>query len=75
MTPLDKKRILRQNAILWISAMAIAPIFDLSFKAFASGPVKFPWVICVPLLMVGLLIASNNLLAKALGGTAEEGKA
>jgi hypothetical protein len=72
MTASDKKKLLRENAYLWIAAMVIAPIFDLGFRAFASGPVKFPWVILTPLLIVGLFIASNKLLSKAIGETTDD---
>ncbi len=59
------KALIKQNTILWLAAMILAPLFHLGFAAFASGPVKFPWPIIMPMLMVGLLIGSNNLIAKA----------
>ena len=66
MTEPEKKKLLRKNTILWIAAMAIAPVFDVGFRVFATGPVKFPWGILTPLLMVGLYASSNSLLKGAL---------
>lgn len=65
----EQQTLLKKNTILWIAAMAIAPIFDLGLKALATGPVKFPWVILTPLFMVGLYAASNGLLKEALGAS------
>ena len=65
MTDSDKKKLLKSNTWLWVAAMAMAPLFHLLLNAFASGPVKFPWPILMPLLMVGLLLASNKLIEEA----------
>ena len=70
MTESDRKKLIRSNTILWLAAMVVPAMFDLSFKAFASGPVKFPWPMIVPFLFMGLLLASNKLLTTALDESA-----
>ncbi len=63
----DKKHLLKWNTILWLAAMAL-PV-GLSF-AFASA--KFPWQVIVPLLLFGPMLASNNMLTKAIGDTTDD---
>jgi hypothetical protein len=67
----EKKRLMRDNTLLWLGAMVIPAIFDFSFKWFASGPVRFPWPILIPLLLVGPTLASNRMLASAIGKTSD----
>ncbi len=63
----EKKNLLKWNTILWLVAMALPAV--LSF-AFAST--KFPWQIIVPLLLFGCLLASNKMLAQAIGQTTDD---
>ena len=72
MTPSEKKKLLTGNSILWVTAMLIPAAFDLAFKAFASETAKFPWPMIIPLLFVGLLLASNKMLSTAIGETQDE---
>ena len=69
MTESNKNKLLRANTCLWIGAMVVPAIFDFGFKWFASGPVRFPWPILIPLLLLGPLLASNTMLSKAIGET------
>lgn len=62
MTKPDKKKLLQTNAILWLIAMLLPALFH-----FTLGATKFPWPVLVPLLLIGCLLASNNLIAKAAG--------
>ncbi|NNE93750.1 MAG: hypothetical protein HKN23_19035 [Verrucomicrobiales bacterium] len=55
------------NTIYWITAMAVPIILDLGLEAFSSEGARFPWVILIPFLFVGLLIASNKLITEASG--------
>lgn len=71
MNDAEKQRLLRTNTAYWLTAMFIPALFDLSFKAFASKPVKFPWVMIVPLLFLGLLLGSNRLLSSAMGSSGD----
>jgi hypothetical protein len=57
-----KKNLLKWNTILWILAM-VAP----AFFSFAFASAKFPWPMIVPLLLVGPMLASNNMLMQAMG--------
>jgi hypothetical protein len=67
----EKRKLIKANTYLWIVAMITPAIFDFSFKWFASGPVRFPWPILIPLLLLGALLASNNMLSKAIGKTSD----
>ena len=57
----DKKHLLKWNTILWLVAMTLPAFFSI---AFASA--KFPWPIIVPMLLIGPMLHSNNML-KAVG--------
>jgi hypothetical protein len=72
LTESDKKKTIKKNTVLWIGAMILAPLFHLMFLILASGPVKFPWPILMPMLMIGFLLASNKLLTDAIGETSED---
>jgi hypothetical protein len=69
MTTAEKKSLLTKNTVLWLAAMAL-PV-GLSF---ALATTKFPWQILVPLLLFGPMLASNNMLNKAIGETKDDGK-
>lgn len=58
----EKNKLLKWNTILWIAAMALPGFFSI---AFASA--KFPWPITIPLLLLGPMMASNKMLAQAIG--------
>lgn len=58
----DQKQLLKWNTILWLAAMVLPAIFSIVFAT-----AKFPWPIIVPLLLIGPMLASNNLLVRAGG--------
>ena len=62
MTNVEKKNMLKWNTILWLFAMALPAFFNI---AFASA--KFPWPVILPLLLIGPMLASNQMLSKAIG--------
>jgi hypothetical protein len=62
----EKKNLLKWNTILWLAAMALPACFSIAFAA-----TKFPWQIIVPLLLIGPMLVSNKMLAKAIGDAAE----
>ena len=62
MTKSEKSRLLKLNSACWIAAMLLPMFFQLSL-----GSTKFPWPILVPLLLLGPLLASNQMLVKAIG--------
>lgn len=67
MTQSDKKKLLINNTILWLAAMVLPVILH-----FALATTKFPWPVILPLLLFGAMLASNNLLVKAIGDTTED---
>lgn len=67
MTESDKKKLLTNNTILWLAAMVLPVVLH-----FALASTKFPWPVILPLLLFGAMLASNNLLAKAIGDTTED---
>lgn len=64
MNHVEKKNLLKWNTILWLVAMFLPALFSFAFES-----TKFPWQIIVPLLLVGCLLASNKMLAQAIGQT------
>ena len=50
------------NAILWIAAMVLPAVCHFAFQS-----TKFPWVLILPFLLFGPLLASNSMLARAIG--------
>jgi hypothetical protein len=62
MKNIDKKNLLKWNTILWLFAMVLPAFFSI---ALASA--KFPWVMIVPLLLLGPMLASNKMLIQAIG--------
>jgi len=62
MKTIEKKNLLKWNTILWLAAMVLPALFSI---AFASS--RFPWPVILPLLLVGPMLASNRMLAQALG--------
>ena len=61
MTNAEKNRLLMWNSIIWIAAMVLPGFLYLTL-----GSTKFPWPIVVPLLLIGFLFYSNNVLKKYL---------
>lgn len=62
MKPTDKKHLLKWNTLLWLAAMLLPAGFSLALAA-----TKFPWPLIVPLLLLGPMLASNKMLAQAIG--------
>ena len=67
MTNSEKNSLLKWNIILWLVAMALPTVFSI-----ALASTKFPWQICVPLMLFGCLLASNKMLAQAIGKTTDD---
>jgi hypothetical protein len=57
-----RKHLLKWNTLLWLAAMALPACFSVVFAT-----TRFPWQIVVPLLLIGPMLASNKMLAVALG--------
>lgn len=58
----EKKTLLKWNTILWLAAMVSPAVFSLAFAS-----TKFPWPMILPLLLLGPMLASNKMLAHAIG--------
>jgi hypothetical protein len=63
----EKKNLLKWNTALWLFAMVLPAAFSFVFAS-----TKFPWQIIVPLLLLGCLLASNKMLAQAIGETTDD---
>ena len=68
MTRSEKNKLLTTNTILWLMAMALPAVLH-----FALASTRFPWPLLLPLLLIGAMLASNNMLGKAIGATTDEG--
>jgi hypothetical protein len=62
MTKAEKNRLLLWNSIIWIAAMVLPFVLNLTL-----GATKFPWPMLLPLLLIGFLLYSNNVLSKVIG--------
>lgn len=62
MTTSQKNQMLKWNTLLWVMAMVLPGIFHIAFAS-----TKFPWPVIIPCLLLGALLASNNMLARAIG--------
>lgn len=60
MTKSDKSKLLKQNTVCWLAAVILPLILH-----FGLANTKFPWPVILPFLLVGPMLASNNLLSKA----------
>jgi hypothetical protein len=69
MTKSEKKKLLANNTILWLAAMVLPVVLY-----FALASTRFPWPVVLPLLLFGAMLASNNLLAKAIGDTTDDSR-
>ena len=58
----EKKNLLKWNTLLWLAAMALPAFFHIAFAS-----TKFPWPLILPLLLFGLMLASNRMLTQAHG--------
>ena len=58
----DKNHLLKWNTILWLAAMILPAFFSI-----ALASTKFPWPILIPLLLLGPMLASNKMIAQAIG--------
>ncbi|MEQ1850814.1 MAG: hypothetical protein ABMA01_04390 [Chthoniobacteraceae bacterium] len=65
MTTSEKNNLLKQNTLCWLAA--IIPLL----LHFSLNSTKFPWPMILPLIYVGLMLASNKLLSKASGETTD----
>lgn len=63
----DKSKLLRINTMCWLVAI-IAP----TVLHYVLSSTKFPWPIILPMLLLGPMLASNNLISKAHGDNAED---
>jgi len=66
MKPSDKSTFLKWNTMLWLAAMVLPAIFSIAFES-----TRFPWQITVPFLRLGPMLASNKMLAQAIGRSQE----
>ena len=62
MTKADKQKLLTRNTLLWIAAMILPAVLHVAFQS-----TKFPWILILPFLLFGPLLASNGMLARAIG--------
>ena len=67
MTTSEKSKLLKQNAICWLSALILPVILHVGL-----GDTKFPWPLIIPFLLIGPMLASNNLISKASGETTDD---
>ena len=63
----ENKNLLKWNTLLWLVAMALPALFSIAFAS-----TKFPWPIMLPLLLLGLMLASNKMLAQAIADSTKE---
>ncbi|MCW1916576.1 hypothetical protein OJ996_23515 [Luteolibacter sp. GHJ8] len=61
MNPIEKRKLLKWNTILWLLAMIAPAALSLSLAG-----TKFPWPMILPFLLLGCLLASNKMLLRAL---------
>ena len=62
MNQAEKQRMLRTNTLLWLAAMILPGVFHIAFAS-----TRFPWPVLMPFLLLGALLASTQMLAKAIG--------
>ena len=62
MTKSKKQHMLRMNTLLWLAAMVLPGVLQIAFAS-----TRFPWPVLMPFLLLGALLASNQMLAKAIG--------
>ena len=62
MNQAEKQKMLRTNTLLWLAAMILPGVFHIAFAS-----TRFPWPVLMPFLLLGALLASNQMLARAIG--------
>jgi fatty acid desaturase len=67
MTKSEKSKLLTTNTILWLTAMVMPAVLHFAFAS-----TRFPWFVVLPLLLFGAMLASNSMLAKAVGDTTDD---
>ena len=67
MTQAEKSNLLKQNTLCWLAALVAPLILHLGLSS-----TKFPWPLVLPLLLLGPMLASNKLLAKASGEATDD---
>jgi hypothetical protein len=67
MTTLQKSKLVKTNTILWLTAIGVPVVLH-----FALASSKFPWPVILPFLLLGPMLASNNMLTKAIGDTTDD---
>jgi hypothetical protein len=67
MTKAEKNHLLKWNTFCWLAAMILPGVLHLTLKS-----TKFPWPIILPFLLVGFMLASNRMLAQAVGKPSDE---
>lgn len=65
----DKKKLVMWNTLLWLVAMVLPAIFSI-----ALAGTKFPWPILLPLLLIGPMLSSNNMMVRAIGDSPDASK-
>ena len=58
---------LRTNSLLWLAAMVLPGVFHI-----ALASTRFPWPVIMPFLLFGAMLASNQMLARAIGKPTDE---
>lgn len=67
MTKSEKTKLIKQNAVCWLSAIILPVLLHIGL-----GHTKFPWQLLLPFLLIGPMLASNNLISKACGPTQDD---
>lgn len=67
MTTSEKNNLLKQNTICWLGAFILPVILHFGLRH-----TQFPWPLILPVLLLGLMLASNNLLSKAIGRSSDD---
>ena len=67
MTKSEKKKVMATNTSLWIAAMILPGICHFGFAS-----AKFPWPLILPLLLIGPVLASNQMLSRAIGEATDD---
>lgn len=67
MTTSEKTNLIKKNSICWVGAIILPLILH-----FGLSSTKFPWPLILPFLLLGLMLASNNLLSQAIGKTTDD---
>ncbi len=67
MTKSEKSRLLKLNTVCWLTALVVPMVLHYGLSS-----TKFPWPVILPALLLGPMLASNNLLSKASGDAADD---